>query len=310
MAEERGNLRHDTAHHDLLAEQRASTGERRAAGGLDAGAGRVEQPHHRDPQAQRQLAHPGRLHLADVAHRPGQHREVVGAHGHPATVDGADARHHPVGGEVAPLGLEPGVHRVGEHAVLDEAPRVEQQVEPVPYRQFASGALTGDRLLAAHGGRSCLAGVEVGDERLPVVQFVRRVGGHGSSPLFDGRSEFGSRQTKWSQLGNSNGGCRGQSNDACPSACRRPRPADRADGLLDRARRRGGRRPFAGEPRRGRRPGHRRPAVLHPRPPCAGRRAEQALCGSADGALAQPPVPRRDVPRQLDDEIGGALDHP
>ena len=50
--------------------------------------------------------------------------------------------------------------------------------------------------------------------------------------------------------------------------------------------------------------------VLHPGPPCAGRRGEQALCGSAEGGLAQPPVPRRDVPRVLDDQVGGDLDSP
>jgi len=50
--------------------------------------------------------------------------------------------------------------------------------------------------------------------------------------------------------------------------------------------------------------------VLHPGAPCAGLRAEQALCGSDEGGLAQPPVPQRDIPRVLDNEPGGALDSP
>ncbi len=50
--------------------------------------------------------------------------------------------------------------------------------------------------------------------------------------------------------------------------------------------------------------------VLHQRAPCAGLRAEQALCGGDDGGLAQPPVPRRDIPGVFDDDPGGALDSP
>lgn len=50
--------------------------------------------------------------------------------------------------------------------------------------------------------------------------------------------------------------------------------------------------------------------VLHPDAPCAGLRAEQALCGSDDSGLAQAPVPRRDIPNVFDTEAGGTLDSP
>ena len=78
-------------------------GEGRPARGLDARAGRVEQPHDRDALAQRELAHARRLVLADRAHRAGHHREVVGADGDAAAVDLADAGDHAVGRQVAAL---------------------------------------------------------------------------------------------------------------------------------------------------------------------------------------------------------------
>ena len=120
--------------------------------------------------AQGQLADAGRLGLADGAHRAGQHREVVGADGDPAAVDGADARHHAVGGEVPPLGLQRRVHRVGQLTQLDERAGVEEEVEPLPDGQLAHAPLPLDLLLAAHGQRLRLPPLQVVDQGLPVVQ--------------------------------------------------------------------------------------------------------------------------------------------
>ena len=53
-------------------------GEERPDRLLDPRARRVEQPHHRHPLGQRQLAQPRDLDLAGHAHRAGHHREVVG----------------------------------------------------------------------------------------------------------------------------------------------------------------------------------------------------------------------------------------
>lgn len=57
-------------------------------------------------------------------------------------------------------------------------------------------------------------------------------------------------------------------------------------------------------------PGRTDESVLHPGAPCAGLRAEQALCGSDDGGLAQAPVPRRDIPSVFAGNPGGTLDSP
>jgi hypothetical protein len=169
VPEHRRHLGHDAAEHHLLAEEGASAGERRSGAGLDASAGGVEQPDHGDALAQRELAHPRRLVLVDRAHRTGHHGEVVRAHRDAATVDRADPRHAPVGGERATLG-EAGIHVVGELAELDERPGVKQEVEPLAHGQLAHLALAGDALLAAHGQRPLAPLAEVADERLPVVQ--------------------------------------------------------------------------------------------------------------------------------------------
>ena len=72
------------------------------------------------------------LVLADRAHRPGHHREVVRRDRDRPAVDLADAGDRAVGREVAVA--EAGVHVVGEQPVLDPRARVEQQVEPLAHR--------------------------------------------------------------------------------------------------------------------------------------------------------------------------------
>src|SRR5439155_5509415 len=85
-------------------------------------------------------------------------------------VDLPDAGDHAVGGEVAPLGLELRVHRVGQAAVLDEAARVEQRVDALAHRPLAGGALAADQLGAAHRVGPLAPAAQVLDQRLPVVQ--------------------------------------------------------------------------------------------------------------------------------------------
>ena len=170
MAEHGRDLRNDTAHRHLLSEQRAGRRERRPGRRLDPRARRVQQPDDGDALAEGQLADPRRLGLADGAHRAGQHREVVGADGDPAAVDGADPRHHAVRREVPPLGLEGRVHRVGQLTQLDERAGVEEEVEPLPDGQLAHAPLPLDLLLAAHGQRLRLPPLQVVDQGLPVVQ--------------------------------------------------------------------------------------------------------------------------------------------
>ena len=69
VPEHRRDHRHDAAHRDLLAEQRARAREARTARRLDARAGGIEQPHERDALAHGMRAHACDLVLADRAHR-------------------------------------------------------------------------------------------------------------------------------------------------------------------------------------------------------------------------------------------------
>ena len=93
-------------------------------------------------------------------------------------VDGADAGDHAVGGQVAALVGQGRVHRVGEHAVLHEAARVEEQVEALAHGQLAGAPLAGDEIGAAHRLGAGAPGLEVVEQRLPVVEVW--LIGHGS----------------------------------------------------------------------------------------------------------------------------------
>ena len=164
-AHQRGHLRDHAARDHLLAEQVAGAREQRADRLLDPRAGRVEQPHERDPLGQRQVAQPGDLHLAGHAHRPGHHREVVGAHRDQPAVDLAVAGDHAVGRRL--LALEPahGVVDPGVDAQLRERAVVDQQVEPLARGELLLRVLARDPLLAPAELRLRAPLVQVVDER-------------------------------------------------------------------------------------------------------------------------------------------------
>ena len=182
MAEHRRDLRHHAAHRHLLAEQVAGLGERRTRRSLDARAGGVEQPDDRDALTQRDLTQTLGLVLTHLTHRAGHHREVVRAHRNSAAIDLAYAGNHAVRREVPLVGLDRGIHRVGELAELDERVRIEEQVDALPDGHLAHRALPLDERGSTHPGRPHSTRGEVLDERLPVVE-VRLIAHRRTVPL-------------------------------------------------------------------------------------------------------------------------------
>ena len=146
---ERGHLRHDPAHHHLLAEQVARAREQRAGRLLDARAGGVEQPDHRDALGERELAQARDLQLAGHPHRAGHHGEVVGGHRHEPAVDLAVAGDHAVGGCLLALHRPLGEVRPSVDAELRERALVDQQRQPLARGELALLVLARDLLLAA-----------------------------------------------------------------------------------------------------------------------------------------------------------------
>ena len=164
-------------------------GERRAARRLDARAGRVEQPDHRDALAQRELRAAGAILFSPTA--PIEPAITVKSYAATATapaVDLADAGDRAVGREVAVA--EPGVHVVGEHPVLDPRAGIEQQVEPLADGELAERALPLDALGAAHAERALARACEVADERPPVVDVAASGRGHGVTPRTASSCQF------------------------------------------------------------------------------------------------------------------------
>ena len=147
-AHERGHLRHDAAHHDLLAEQVAGAGEQRAGRLLDARAGRVEQPDHRDALGERELAQSGDLQLAGHAHRARHHGEVVGGHRHQPAVDLAVAGDHAVRRRLLAFHRALREVRPPVDAELRERALVDQQRQPLARGELALLVLARDLLLA------------------------------------------------------------------------------------------------------------------------------------------------------------------
>ena len=158
-AHQRRDLRDHAARHHLLAEQVARAREQRAGGLLDARAGRVEQPDHRDALAERQVAQARDLHLAGHAHRAGHHGEVVGGHGDQAAVDLAVAGDDAVGRRLLALHRALREVRAPVDAELDERALVDQQRQPLARGELVLLVLAGDPLLAAarraRARRSC-----------------------------------------------------------------------------------------------------------------------------------------------------------
>ena len=177
---QRGDLRDHPRVDHLLAEQLPRPGKQRSDRLLDARAGRIEQPDHRDALGQRQLAQPGDLQLPGHAHRAGHHREVVGGDRGQPTVDLAVPGDHPVGGRFAtvhrPLG------RVGSamDAQFDERAVVDQQRDPLARGQLLGGVLRGD-LLGPAAQLDLLAPLsQILGQRAQEAGFRSRVGGHRS----------------------------------------------------------------------------------------------------------------------------------
>src|SRR5260370_26109114 len=106
-ADHRGDLRNHSAHDDLFAEQVPRAGEERnhvrvTRPGVDAGAGRVDQPYDRPAPLERHRPQSGDLLFACVADAAPLDREVVRrGTNHPA-VDLAERGHHGVRRRLVP----------------------------------------------------------------------------------------------------------------------------------------------------------------------------------------------------------------
>ena len=141
--EEHADLRDATRHPDLVVEDppgAAAAGKHLHLVG-DPGAGRVDEVDHRQLQAQGPLLDADDLLDRLRAPRPGLDGRIVRHQGDPAAADRAEAGDDPVGSEALDL-------PVGEHRLLGEAARVEQQVDPLADRQLA---LLGGLLVMAIG---------------------------------------------------------------------------------------------------------------------------------------------------------------
>ena len=133
-AEQAADLGHPTREAHLVEEDAPRTspaGEELDLVG-DAGAGRVDQPHHGQLVAQRVL---GQAHdLLDGARPPraGLDGGVVGHDAHGTAVHQPPPGDHAVRGQVVG-----GRQRVGQQPVLHEGPRVQQQRQAVAHEQLA-----------------------------------------------------------------------------------------------------------------------------------------------------------------------------
>ena len=136
----------------------------------DAGAGRVDQPEHRQLVGQRLLGQPHDLLDRARSPRAGLHRRIVGHDAHRSAVDRAGAGHHAVGGEVVGGGVR-------QQAVLDERAGVDQQVDAVADEQLALLGQLG-RPLGEVAGQGPLGGRR--QHRLVDGALGRSVGGGGA----------------------------------------------------------------------------------------------------------------------------------
>ena len=121
---------------DLLAEQVAGAREQRARRRLDPRARRVDQPHDRDPLAERQLPQPRDLLLADLPIEPAITVKSYAATP-PPPVDLAEAGDHAVRRRV--LALHRALEKCGRPWMpeLGERALVEQQLQPLPRGELA-----------------------------------------------------------------------------------------------------------------------------------------------------------------------------
>ena len=121
---------------------------------LDAGAGTVVEPDHRDADGGGQIHHLVDLFGEDLTERAAEDGEILAEHADPSSVDGAEPGDHPVG--VGPVLLEP--HAVGpvpgQHVHLLERAVVEQVVDALPGGHLAPGVVLLDR-----PGRPCVSGL-------------------------------------------------------------------------------------------------------------------------------------------------------
>jgi hypothetical protein len=143
---------------------------------LDARAARVVQAHDRCAHLDRQVHDLADLGSVGRAQRSAEHREVLSEDEDAPPVHGAVARHDAVAEHLLLLHAEVGTAMGDEAIDLDEAARVEQQVEPL-----ARGELAGRVLLLDTNFAAALEGLGV--ERLELrdgIQFGRR---HGASGL-------------------------------------------------------------------------------------------------------------------------------
>ena len=197
---DRRDLR-DGARRDAVLEEDLPDGGGDAQPLLDARPHRVVEPDARHPQGAGRADAVGDLLGVGAAHRPGQHRAILGEQVHRPPVDPREAAHHPVRGpaplrhaEVRALGL-------GQHELFREAARVHQPLDALPGRELALAVLLVDG-----------AGVACEDARLQVGEAL--FGGRNSSRGAIGFRCFaffgheGRVSRRWSRCGSARRRCR------------------------------------------------------------------------------------------------------
>ena len=144
---------------DAVLEENLADGRGDAQPLLDARPHRVVEPDARHPQGAGRADAVGDLRGMGAAHRPRQHRAVLGEQVHRPPVDAGEAAHHPIRGpaplrhaEIRALGL-------GQHELFGEAARVHEPVDAFPGGELALAVL----LVDGPGVAGEDAGLELGE---------------------------------------------------------------------------------------------------------------------------------------------------
>jgi hypothetical protein len=131
---------------------------------LDARAAGVVEPDDRRARLHGEIHHLADLRGVRRAERSSEHREILREHEDAAALHGAVARHDAVAEDLLILHPEVRAAMRDEPVELDEAARVEQQVDSLARRELAGGVLLLASVLAAPFQCFGVARVELGEE--------------------------------------------------------------------------------------------------------------------------------------------------
>ena len=175
------DLRDDAARQGVPEEDVGVAGERLDAL-LDARAARVVEADDRRADLDREIHHLADLLGVGAAQAPAEDGEVLREDEHLAPVDQAVAGDHAVAEDLLLLHAEVGAPVHHEPPDLDEAARIDEQIDALARRQLSAFVLLLDALGAAAEERACVDVVETLDVRRESACGLRR-GRHGYRPI-------------------------------------------------------------------------------------------------------------------------------